>query len=125
MPENRMIGACCFCPVCLSVVNFNISYNCFNHISDRDFIFGMHTPLMRPFQKDIKVNDLVTSKYSFSDFVAVRGIVFHKDFFLCVFRIRAFCPKYQILHLLRFGSIAFIFNSKIANYHCINFYNNA
>ena len=35
--------------VCLSVVNFNICYNFLNE-SDSDFIFGMHTPLMTPFQ---------------------------------------------------------------------------
>ena len=38
------------CPfVCLSVVNFNLRYN-FWTARDRDFIFGMHTPLMKPFQ---------------------------------------------------------------------------
>ena len=31
--------------VCLSVVNFNLRYN-FWTVRDRDFIFGMHTPLM-------------------------------------------------------------------------------
>ena len=35
--------------VCLSVVNFNLGYN-FRTVRDRDFIFGMHTPLMMPFQ---------------------------------------------------------------------------
>ena len=35
--------------VCLSVVNFNLRYN-FWTVRDRDFIFGMHTPLMTPFQ---------------------------------------------------------------------------
>ena len=35
--------------VCLSVVNFNICYN-FWTIRGRDFIFGMHTLLMKPFQ---------------------------------------------------------------------------
>ena len=33
----------------LSVVNLNIRYD-FLTIRDRDFIFGMHTTLMRPFQ---------------------------------------------------------------------------
>ena len=42
----------------LSVVNFNLCYN-FWTIRDRDFIFGMHTPLMMPCH-DTKVNDLVT-----------------------------------------------------------------
>ena len=52
-----MIGASCFCAVCLSVclfvclsvVNFNLCYN-FWTIRDREFIFGMHTPLMMFFQ---------------------------------------------------------------------------
>ena len=35
--------------VCLTVVNFNICYN-FWTVRGRDFIFGMHTPLMMPFQ---------------------------------------------------------------------------
>ena len=35
--------------VCLSVVNFNLRYN-FWIVKDKDFIFGMHTPLMMPFQ---------------------------------------------------------------------------
>ena len=35
--------------VCLSVVNFNLRYN-FWTVRDRDFIFGMHTPLMMYFQ---------------------------------------------------------------------------
>ena len=35
--------------VCLSVVNFNLYYNFWN-VRDRHFIFGMHTPLMWPFQ---------------------------------------------------------------------------
>ena len=35
--------------VCLSVVNFNLRYNFWTK-RDRDFIFGMHTPLMTPFQ---------------------------------------------------------------------------
>ena len=51
------LSVCLF--VCLSVVNFNLRYN-FWAVRDRDFIFGMHTPLMTPFQNDVKVNDLVT-----------------------------------------------------------------
>ena len=39
----------CLSVVCLSVVNFNIRYN-FWTARDRDFIYGMHTPLMTPFQ---------------------------------------------------------------------------
>ena len=35
--------------VCLFVVNFNLRYN-FWTVRDRDFIFGMHTPLMTPFE---------------------------------------------------------------------------
>ena len=52
MPPDRMIGAYCFCPVCLfvlSVVNFNLCYN-FWTVRDRDFIYGMYTPLMISFQ---------------------------------------------------------------------------
>ena len=45
--------------VCLCVANFNLCYN-FSTIRDRDFIFGMHTPLMMPLQMTPKVNDLVT-----------------------------------------------------------------
>ena len=64
-------GAYCFCPVCLfvclsvclfvclSVVNFNLRYN-FLTTRDRDFIFGMHTPVMKPFKLTPKINDLVT-----------------------------------------------------------------
>ena len=46
---DRMIGGILFCPVCLSVINFNLRYN-FWTIRDGDFIFGMHTPLMMPSQ---------------------------------------------------------------------------
>ena len=58
-PRIEWSGAYCFCPlclsvclsvclfVCLSVVNFNLRYN-FWTVRDRDFIFGMHTPLMTP-----------------------------------------------------------------------------
>ena len=41
------LSVCLF--VCLSVVNFNLRYN-FWTVRDRDFIFGIHTPLMMPFQ---------------------------------------------------------------------------
>ena len=41
------LSVCLF--VCLSVINFNLHYN-FWTVRDRDFIFGMHTPLMMPFQ---------------------------------------------------------------------------
>ena len=41
------------CPVYLSVsssvVNFNLHYN-FRTVRYKDFIFGMHTPQMMPFQ---------------------------------------------------------------------------
>ena len=53
-PRIIWSGAYCFfsclivcLSVCLSVVNFNIRYNLW---TIRDFIFGMHTPLMMPFQ---------------------------------------------------------------------------
>ena len=57
MHKDWMIGAYCLCPVCLfvclfvclSVVNFNLRFN-FWTVRDRDFTFGMHTPLMTPFQ---------------------------------------------------------------------------
>ena len=48
-PRIEWSGAYWFCPVCLSVVNFNLRYN-FWTVRDRDFIFGMHSPLMMPFQ---------------------------------------------------------------------------
>ena len=41
------LSVCLF--VRLSVVNFNLHYN-FWTVRDRDFIFGMHTPLMMSFQ---------------------------------------------------------------------------
>ena len=55
MPPDPMTGGhivfvlsvCLF--VCLSVVNFNLRYN-FSTVRDREFIFGMHTTLMMPFQ---------------------------------------------------------------------------
>ena len=60
--------------VCLSVVNFNLRYN-FWTVRDRDFIFGMHIPLMKlndALSNGTKVNDLdfdLEAKNSF-DFVA-------------------------------------------------------
>ena len=97
MPPDQWSGAYCFCPVCLSVclsvVNFNLHYN-FWTVRDRDFIFGVHTPLITPFQMTpikvkIKVNDLVTfdleAKNSFLDFVAAGAYCSvsqtHLDFF--------------------------------------------
>ena len=66
----------------LSVVNFNLRYN-FWTIRDRDFIFGMHTPLMTPFQMTPRSMTLwpyfdLEAENSFLDFVAAGGIVFHK-----------------------------------------------
>ena len=59
MPPDRMIWGILFLPVCLfvclslsvclSVVNFNHRYN-FLTLRERDFIFGMHTIQMTPFQ---------------------------------------------------------------------------
>ena len=73
-----------FCPVCLSVclsvVNFNLRYN-FWTIRGRDFIFGMHTPLMIPFQMTPRSMTLwpwlltFVLKIAFLDFVATGGIV--------------------------------------------------
>ena len=62
MPPDRMIGGILFLSclfVCLSVVNFNLRYN-FCTLRDRNFIFGMHTPLMTPFQMTPRSVDLVT-----------------------------------------------------------------
>ena len=74
-----------FCPVCLSellsvclsVVNFNLHYNIWT-VRDRDFIFGMHTPLMMPFQMTPRSMALwfdfdLEAKNSFFDFVATGG----------------------------------------------------
>ena len=68
--------------VCLSVVNFDICYT-FWTVRGRDFIFGIHTLLIMPFQMtpNTKVIDLVTLtltfaiKIAFLDFVAAGGIV--------------------------------------------------
>ena len=93
-----MIGAYCLCPliewlghivfvlsvclsvclfVCLSVVNFNLRYNIWT-VRDRDFIFGMHTPLMMPFQMTPRSMTLwfdfdLEAKNSFFNFVATGG----------------------------------------------------
>ena len=76
--RGHIFLSCLF--VCLCVVNIILRYN-FWTVRDRDFIFGMHTPL--PLSNDPKINDLVTliyleAKNSFLDFVASRCIVFHK-----------------------------------------------
>ena len=104
MPPDRMIGAYCFFPVrlfvclsvclsaCLSLVNFNLRYNIWT-VRDRDFIFGMHTPPMMPFQMTPRSMTLwfdfdLESKNSFFDFVTTGGgdtVVFHNhplDFFI-------------------------------------------
>ena len=50
MPPDRIMGHIVFVlSVCLSVVNFNICYN-FWTATGRNFIFGMHTPQIMPFQ---------------------------------------------------------------------------
>ena len=59
--------------VCLFVVTFNLCYN-FWMVREWDFIFGMHTPLMMPFQ----IPRTFVLKIPFLDFVATGGIVFHK-----------------------------------------------
>ena len=74
-----MIGGILFLSylfVCLfffmPVVNFYLHYNVLI-VKDRDFKFGMHTPLMTAFLNDTKVNDLdfdIEAKNSFLDFVA-------------------------------------------------------
>ena len=96
MPPDRMIGAYCLCSriewsghivfvlsvclsVCLFVVNFNLRYNIWT-VRDRDFIFGMHTPLMMPFQMTPRSMTLwfdfdLEAKNSFFDFVATGGIL--------------------------------------------------
>ena len=72
--------------VCLSAVNFNLGYN-FWTVIDRDFIFGMHTPLMMPCKWHQGLNDLVTLTFTFVlkivflNFVAAGGIVFHKHMY--------------------------------------------
>ena len=89
MPPDRMIGAYCFCLVCLfvsmfvclCVVNFDLRYN-FWTVRDRDFIFGVHTPLMTSFQWVCDLDFDLEAKNNFLDFVAAGGIVFHKHTFL-------------------------------------------
>ena len=70
--------------VCLSVVNFNLPYN-FWTVRDRDFIFGMYTQLMMPFQMTPRSIDLVTLtltlklKIAFSTLLPQgHTVVFHK-----------------------------------------------
>ena len=61
--------------VCLSVVNFNLHDN-FWIVRDRDFIFGIHTSLMTPFQyhQGQWLGDLdLEAENSFLDFVAAEG----------------------------------------------------
>ena len=89
MPPDRVIGGKLFLSglfVCLSVclfvglsvVNFNLRYN-FWTVRDRDFISGLHTPLMTPFQMTPRSPcDLdfdLQAKNSFFDFVAAGGIL--------------------------------------------------
>ena len=54
-------------------------------MKDKDFIFGKHTPQIMPFEWH-QVNDLVILTFmqreEFSDYVAAKGIVFHKHIFL-------------------------------------------
>ena len=64
--------------VCLSVVNFNL-YENFWTVKDREFIFGMHTPLRMHSQMTPRsVTWTFTLKIAILDFVATRGIVVHK-----------------------------------------------
>ena len=75
-PPHRIMGAYCFCTVCpfvyLTVVNFNLRYN-FWTVWNRDFIFGMQTLLMMPFQMTPRSMTLTLTfvlKIAFLDFVA-------------------------------------------------------
>ena len=87
-------GAYCFCPVCLfffclyvclsvcllSTLTFAIT---FEFKRGGDFIFSMHTPLIKPFQMTPRSMTLWPwlwpwSKNGLLDFVANRGIVFYK-----------------------------------------------
>ena len=43
-------GAYCFCPVCLFVCLLSTLTFAITFVRDKDFIFGMHTPLMTPLQ---------------------------------------------------------------------------
>ena len=97
MPPDQMIGAYCFCPVCLSVclsvVNFNLCYK-FWTVRDRDFIFGMHTAAYSTYDalSNInKINYLVTLtmtfmlKITFCNFFTADGKVFHKHMYFITF----------------------------------------
>ena len=76
-----------FCPVCLSVTlwqkNFNFCHNFWTE-RDRNFIFGMHTQLMKPsVSNDTKVNDLLTVTFilknsQFWTLLPPGAFVFHK-----------------------------------------------
>ena len=51
-------------------------------VRERDFIFGMHTPLMMPFNWHQGRCDFdFCAKNSFLDFVAASAIVFHKHMY--------------------------------------------
>ena len=78
--------------VCLSVVNFNLRYN-FWAVRDGDFIFGMNTPLMMPFQKWPCDHDFdLEAKNSFFRLCSRRGhtVVFYKHPLIFHFVILAF-----------------------------------
>ena len=68
MPPDWIIGGILFLfclfvclfvrlSVCLSVVNFNLHFNIWT-VSDTDFLFGVHTQLMMPFQMTPRSSDL-------------------------------------------------------------------
>ena len=53
MTPDRMIGAYCFCPVCLfdslsACVSLTFAIPC-EPVTDRESILGLHTHLMMPF----------------------------------------------------------------------------
>ena len=77
-----------------SAVNFN-----FTITRDRDFIFGMHTQLMTPFQKTPRSMTLTLTlllKIAFLDFVATRYIALYK---YILFTLQNVCLCYYfILH---------------------------
>ena len=55
-------------------------------VRDRDFIYGVHTQLMMPFQMTPRSGTLTLTfvlKIAFLDFVATGGIVFHKHMYFC------------------------------------------
>ena len=115
MPPDRMIGGILFLSclfvclfaclsVCLSVVNFNLRYN-FWAVRDKDFIFGMHTPLMTPLKWhqgqwpcDLDID--LEAKNRFLDFVAAGGILHVSQTHLDIF-IRWFRHTAPFSHLLR------------------------